>query len=62
MVTATYDREHLPFVSLAVLGTETVAFDTGFDPDSLDKEYFYELNMRYNLNPAIRIEVALRFG
>ena len=29
MLTATYDREHLPFVSLAVLGTETVAFDAG---------------------------------
>lgn len=62
MVTATYDREHLPFVSLAVLGTETVAFDEGFDPDSRMKEYFYELDMRYTLTPAIRIEVALRFG
>ena len=62
LFTASYDREHLPFVSLAVLGTETIAFDGGFDPDSLMKEYFYELNMRYTLNPAIRIEVALRFG
>ncbi len=39
-----------------------MAFDAGFDPDSLVKEYFYELNMRYTLNPAIRIEAALRFG
>ena len=34
MLTATYDRQHLPFVALAVLGTETVAFDSGWDPDS----------------------------
>jgi hypothetical protein len=62
MFSAAYDRERLPFVSLAVLGTETVAFDEGFDPDSLTKEYFYELNMRYALSPAIRIRATVRFG
>src|SRR5262245_57073579 len=29
MLSTTYDRQQLPFVSLAVLGTETVAFDQG---------------------------------
>jgi hypothetical protein len=59
---AAYDREHLPFVSLAVLGTETVAFDQGYNPDSLTKEWFYELTARYTVTPAIRIRVNLRFG
>lgn len=62
LVSATYDRQHLPFVALAVLGTETVAFDGGFDPDSLVKEYFYEASLRYALSPAIRLRATLRFG
>jgi len=62
MVSAAYDRQHLPFVSLAVLGTETLAFDGGFNPDSLTKEYFYEATARYALTPAIRVFFTLRFG
>ncbi|MEP6994774.1 MAG: hypothetical protein ABI968_09660 [Acidobacteriota bacterium] len=62
LASASYDRQHLPFVSLAVLGTETLAFDSGLDPDSLAKEYFYELTARYALSPAIRIRASVRFG
>lgn len=62
LLSASYDRQHLPFVALAVLGTETLAFDGGFDPDSLTKEYFYELAARYALTPAIRIRLSVRFG
>jgi hypothetical protein len=62
LFTAAYDRQHLPFVSLAVLGTETLAFDGGFDPDSLTKEYFYDLSARYALTPAIRLVLTVRLG
>jgi hypothetical protein len=62
LFTATYDRERLPFVALAVLGTETVAFDGGFNPDSLNKEYFYEATARFTVSPAIRIRAGLRLG
>jgi len=62
LVTAAYDRERLPFVALAVLGTETVAFDSGFNPDSLSKEWFYEATARYTITPSIRVRVSLRLG
>jgi len=62
LVSAAYDRQHLPYVALAVLGTETLAFDGGFDPDSLTKEWFYEAAGRYALTPAIRILVSIRLG
>ena len=62
LVSAAYDRQHLPYVALAVLGTETLAFDGGFDPDSLTKQWFYEAAGRYALTPAIRIRVAVRLG
>jgi hypothetical protein len=62
LLTAAYDRERLPFVALAVLGTEVVAFDSGFNPDSLMKEYFYEATARYAINPSIRIRASVRLG
>lgn len=62
LVSAAYDRQHLPFVSLAVLGTETLAFDSGFNPDSLTKEFFYEATARYALTPAIRLRATVRLG
>ena len=63
-LTATYERQKLPFVSLAVLGTETVAFDTGFDPNSINKELYLNLAFRYRIARAIalRISVALAWG
>jgi hypothetical protein len=62
MLTATYDRQHLPFVSLAVLGAETVAFDSGFHPDSNTKQFFGDLTFRYAFTPVIRARVGLRLG
>lgn len=62
LLSASYDRQHLPFVSLAVLGSETLAFDGGFNPDSVAKEFFYELTARYALTPAIRVYVSVRMG
>lgn len=62
MLTATYDRQHLPIVALAVLGTETVAFDAGFDPDSIVKQVFWDLAFRYAVTPAIRARVSVRMA
>ncbi len=62
MLTAIYDREQLPFVALAVLGTETVAFDQGYDPASDDEELYWDLVFRYAFTPAIRARVGVRMG
>ncbi len=61
-LTATYDRERLPFVSLAVLGIETVAFDGGYHPDSQVEEIFGDLTVRYAFTPAIRARLGLRLA
>ncbi len=61
-VTATFDREKLPFVALAVLGAETVAFDDGYSPDSTNKEFFGDLTFRYAFSPAIRARIGLRLA
>ncbi len=58
----TYDRQHLPFVSLAVLGTEGQLFDNGYHPDSTATEWFWDLIFRYALTPGIRVRVGLRLG
>jgi hypothetical protein len=62
MLSTTYDRQKLPFVSLAVLGTEIVAFDEGFDPLSDVEELFFDLTFRYAFSPAIRARVGARLG
>jgi hypothetical protein len=62
MLSTTYDREKLPFVSLAVLGTEVVAFDEGFDPFSDNEEWFFDLTFRYAFSPAIRGRVGARLA
>jgi hypothetical protein len=63
-LTTTYERQKLPFVSIAVLGTETVAFDRGYDPHSVNDEVYFDLALRYAITPAIRVrvDVALAWG
>jgi hypothetical protein len=61
-LTTTYDRQKLPFVSLAVLGTETVAFTQGYDPTSVNKELFFDLAFRYAFTPSIRLRVGVVLG
>jgi len=61
-LSATYDRQELPFVSLAVLGTEVEAFDSGFDPFSDNVEMFFDLAFRYAFSPAIRARVGARLA
>jgi hypothetical protein len=61
-LTATYDRQTLPFVSLAVLGTETVAFDQGYDPNSVVEEMYFHLAFRYAISPAVRLRIGVSLG
>jgi hypothetical protein len=61
-LTSTYDRQHLPFVSIAVLGTEAVAFDRGYDPDSVNDEFYFDLAFRYAISPAIRLRIGVVMG
>lgn len=61
-LTTTYDRQALPFVSMAVLGTETVAFDQGYDPNSVNKELYFALGFRYTITPAVRLRISVAMG
>ncbi len=58
-LTSTYDHQHLPFVAIAVLGTEQTAFDRGYDPDSTNDEFYFDLAFRYAVTPAIRLRVGV---
>jgi hypothetical protein len=57
---ATYDRSHLPFVSLAVLGTEVSAFESGYHPDSRSRVLLLDLTARREFTPGFRVKVLLR--
>ena len=46
---ALYDESRLPFVSLAPLGAETRAFDSGFIADSKTREWHLELAFRMKM-------------
>ena len=61
-LTATWDRQRLPFVSLAVLGVETLFFDDGFHPDSTAREIFGDLTLRHAFTPGIRARLGLRLA
>lgn len=61
-LTTSYDRQALPFVSLAVLGTEAVAFDRGYDPNSVNDEIYFDLAFRWAVSPAIRVRVGVVLG
>jgi len=61
-VSATYDRQQLPWVSLAVLGSETVTMDDGFHPDSNNKEYLFDLSARHLFTPYLRIQASIWLG
>ncbi|HTO86506.1 MAG TPA: hypothetical protein VMR54_03140 [Thermoanaerobaculia bacterium] len=61
-LTATFDRQRLPFVSLAVLGVETVAFDGGYHPDSNNREFYGDLTVRYTFTPSIRARIGMRMA
>ncbi len=59
-LSVTYDRSSLPFVSLAVLGTETEAFDAGFHPESSTREWIVNASVGHWVAPKVRTRVFLR--
>jgi hypothetical protein len=61
-LTGTYDRQKLPFVSLAVLGAETLGFDGGEDPNSVNEEIYANLGLRYKISPSIALRVSVVLG
>ena len=58
-LTTTYDRQHLPFVSIAVLGTEQIVFDRGYDTNSINDDFSLDLALRYAISPAIRLRIGV---
>jgi len=59
---ATYDRSRLPFVALAVLGTEAVAIDGGFHPDSRSRQLLLDLSVARSLSRGSRVRAFLRWA
>jgi len=57
---ATYDRSRLPFVSLAVLGTEVEAFESGYHPESRVRVLVWDLTARHEFAPGFRFKLLLR--
>lgn len=57
---ATYDRSRLPFVSLAVLGTEVEAFESGYHPESRVRVLIWDLTARHEFAPGFRFKLLLR--
>jgi hypothetical protein len=61
MLSATADRSRLPFVSLAVLGSEQLAFDSGYHPDSRTRQWFFDLVIRHEVVPGVFPRFYFRF-
>jgi hypothetical protein len=57
---ATYDRSRLPFVALAVLGTEVEAFESGYHPESRVRVLAWDLTARHEFAPGFRFKLFLR--
>ena len=57
---AAYDRSTLPFVSLAVLGTEVAAFEAGYHPRSRSRTLLLDLTARHEFAPGFRFKLLLR--
>ena len=55
-----YDRSRLPFVSLAVLGTEVSAFESGYHPDSRSRVLLLDLTARHEFAPGFCFKLLLR--
>ncbi len=57
---AAYDRSRLPFVSLAVLGSEIAAFESGYHPDARARVVLWDLTARHEFAPGFRFKLLLR--
>lgn len=54
------NRAQLPFVSLAVLGTETFAFEQGFHPESSVRATVVHLAVRQDLGAGVRARLSVQ--
>lgn len=59
-LSVTYDHSSLPFVSLAVLGTETAAFNAGFHPESRTRQWILNASVGHWVTPKVRTRIFLR--
>ncbi|MGH9365209.1 MAG: hypothetical protein ACRD1B_08110 [Thermoanaerobaculia bacterium] len=59
-LSVSYERSRLPFVSLAVLSTETAAFQAGFHPESRTQEWIVNVSAGHWIAPRVRTRVFLR--
>jgi hypothetical protein len=62
MFSASLDRSRLPFVSLAVLGSEQLAVDSGYHPDSRTRQWFFDLAIRHEVIPGVFPRFFFRFA
>jgi hypothetical protein len=60
LISAFLDRTRLPFVSLAVLGSETHALDAGARPLSRTREWGYEIAIRKQIASGVWPEIFYR--
>ena len=61
-LSAMYDRSHLPLLGFSLLGTEVVAYEQGYHPDSRTRQFFVDLTARYAVTPEIRPSVFVRWS
>jgi hypothetical protein len=61
-LSAAVDRSSVPFVSLGVLGTETLAFQSGYGPNSQTKQWFFDLAVRDEIAPGFLPRFFFRFA
>lgn len=61
-LTGTRERLALPFVSYAVLGAETPAFQRGLHPDSRVDQWVVDLTARVNATPSLSPLLLLRWA
>jgi hypothetical protein len=57
-----YDRSHLPFIGLMILGTEANAYEQGYHPDSRTRQMFVDLTARYAVTPEVRPMLFVRWS
>lgn len=59
-VGAALDRAVLPFVSFAVLGTETTALEEGFHPESSARVTIVDLSVRQAIGSGVRLRLSVK--
>ena len=61
MLSGSYDKSRLPFVAMASTGSEQLAMDAGYHPDSRTKQWLVELVIRHEIVPGVFPRFYFRF-